>query len=187
MTIDDKLIKAIKKNDDRIILGLYEYTYDKIMSVTVRYYANEEDRVTIVNNSFMKILDNIDQFKLGSSYFSWVNRIVYNEIINAHRKEKRNKMMFNFEVYDIAIDTFQDSALDEGEMLEEKELLQMISELPKATRIVFDMYAVEGGYTYKEVAEFLDISSETVKWHLKQARRLLKEMIKKHNLHEYAS
>ncbi len=187
MIFDEKLIKRIKKGDNKKIILLYKFTYNKIMSIAVRYYVNEEDKVTIINNSFMKIINNIEKFELGTSYFSWVNRIVYNEIISAHRKEKNYKTFFNFETSDLTVDKIQNADVIENEGLGENDLLKMIAKLPKATRIVFDMYAVEGGYTYKEIAESLDISSETVKWHLKHARRALKEMIKTHNSHEYAS
>lgn len=187
MTIDDKLIKAIKKKDSRTILNLYKFTYSKIMSVTVRYYVNKEDQITIVNNSFMKVIGNIEKFEPATSYFAWVNRIVYNEIISVHRKEKKYKQLFNFEAFDSASDKYHDSDSFNTEKIELNELLKMITELPKATRIVFDMYAIEGDYTYKEVADFLEVSTETVKWHLKKARNLLKGMIKNHNQQEYAS
>ncbi|MFT5820514.1 MAG: RNA polymerase sigma factor (sigma-70 family) [Crocinitomix sp.] len=186
MIVDKRLKKAIKKNDRRMILQLYRYSYDKIMSIATRYYVNEEDRITIVNNSFMKIIGNIDQFRIGSSYFSWVSRIVYNEIISSHRKDKKRKSLFNFESFDIMVQKHSESEVVELDWISEVDLLKLIAELPKATRIVFDMYAIEGGYTYKEVSDCLDISTETVKWHLKQARKILKGKIKNYKLSKYA-
>jgi len=186
MKIDKKLIKAIKKNDRRKTLQLYNFTFNKLMSVAVRYFVNEEDRVTVVNNSFMKIIDNIDKFTIGTYYFSWVNRIVYNEIINFHRAEKKYKSIFNFEIYDVVIDNFSENEDDYSGSYSESELLAQIQKLPKSTRIVFDMYAIEGGYKYKDIADCLDVSVETVKWHLKQARKTLKELLSKQIQKEYA-
>ena len=186
MELNKKNIKAIKKNDRRVILQLYNFTFNKLMSVAVRYFVNEEDRVTIVNNSFMKIIDNIDKFTIGTYYFSWVNRITYNEIVNFHRKEKKYKSVFNFETYDVAINTYSDDNIEDNSWIDEAELLALVLKLPKSTRIVFDMYAIEGGYKYKDIAECLDVSVETVKWHLKQARKSLKAEIINLKQKEYA-
>ena len=48
--------------------------------------------------------------------------------------------------------------------------------LPPATKLVFNLYAIEG-YKAKEIVEELNISYETVKWHIKQARKKLKSLI----------
>lgn len=186
MVIDKKLKKAIKKNNRRSTLRLYRYSYDKIMSITVRYYVNEEDRVTVVNNSFMKIIENLDKFEIGSSYFAWVSRIVYNEIISIHRKDKKRKSLFSFDSYDTIVQDYSESETVELGWINEGELLTFIAELPNATRIVFDMYAIEGGYTYREVGDCLGVSTETVKWHLKEARKILKRKINNYKISKYA-
>jgi RNA polymerase sigma-70 factor (ECF subfamily) len=60
----------------------------------------------------------------------------------------------------------------------------MILKLPKATKLVFNLFAIDG-YSHKEIAEQLNISTNTSKWHVKEARNKLKEQIlKKQNLVE---
>jgi RNA polymerase sigma-70 factor (ECF subfamily) len=60
----------------------------------------------------------------------------------------------------------------------------MILKLPKATKLVFNLFAIDG-YSHKEIAEQLEISTNTSKWHVKEARKKLKEQIlKKQNLVE---
>ena len=178
MIIDKKLIKAIKKNDRKTIFSLYNFSFNKMMSIVVRYYNNQEDRITIVNNCFLKILKNIDQFKLDTSYFSWISRIVHNEIIDTYRKAKKHKNIFELENFN-NIDTFSDYKEEDNDSeYSEQYLLDLINELPEASKIVFNLYAIEGGYTYKELANLLDISTETVKWHLKNARFILRNKLK---------
>jgi RNA polymerase sigma-70 factor (ECF subfamily) len=53
---------------------------------------------------------------------------------------------------------------------------QFIQTLPKATAMVFNMFIYEE-FQHKEIAEILNISEGTSKWHMNEARRLLKKRI----------
>ena len=46
--------------------------------------------------------------------------------------------------------------------------------LPNATKIVFYLYAIDG-FTHEEIAQNLGISEETSKWHVKNARKILRD------------
>ena len=58
-------------------------------------------------------------------------------------------------------------------------LLKCIQELPDRYRLVFNLYVLDG-YSHKEIAEMLDISSGTSKSNLARARMLLKEKVEHH-------
>ena len=68
--------------------------------------------------------------------------------------------------------------------IESEELNNMILALPKATRVVFNLFALDG-YSHKEITEELGIGLETSKWHMKEARKRLKSLlIKRQGLNE---
>lgn len=146
------------------------------MSSAVRYSNNNEDQMAIVNNSFLKIVKNIRNYKIGTAYFSWAKRIVQNEIIDNFRKDKKYKELFDTEIDENEIEIETHSDIDY--QTEEEELIIMLNKLPPATKVVFNLYAVDG-YSYKEIAEKLEIAKETVKWHLKSARKKLKQQLNK--------
>ena len=54
-----------------------------------------------------------------------------------------------------------------------KEIQELIAQLPAATATVFNLYVYEG-YTHKQIAELLNISDGTSKWHVSEAKKLLK-------------
>ena len=56
------------------------------------------------------------------------------------------------------------------------EIVKLITQLPDASRTVFNMYAIEG-YTHREISETLNINEGTSKWHLFEARKILKNKI----------
>jgi RNA polymerase sigma-70 factor (ECF subfamily) len=57
-------------------------------------------------------------------------------------------------------------------------LQEMIYTLPERTRMVFNLYAIEG-YTHPEISNLLGIAEGTSKWHLSDARSKLQEQLVK--------
>ena len=173
MELNNEIIQQIKKNDRKIILRLYETTFNVLMSTAVRYKANREDQMAIVNTAFMKIIDSIDQFKVGSNYFSWAKRIVSNTVIDDFRKNKKYKELFNAEVDETANPITRDFTPEAYKAMDAEDIQKILDHLPPATKITFNLFAIDG-YSYKEIAEELNIGYETVKWHVKEARKRLK-------------
>jgi RNA polymerase sigma-70 factor (ECF subfamily) len=53
------------------------------------------------------------------------------------------------------------------------DVIRMLKELPRNTSLVFSLFVLEG-YKHDEIGQLLGISAGTSKWHLNEARRLLK-------------
>ena len=58
-------------------------------------------------------------------------------------------------------------------------LMQIIQELPDRYRMVFNLYVLDG-YSHKEIADMLEITTGTTKSNLARARMILKEKIDFH-------
>ena len=158
LTISRQLIKKVEKQDRKAQIELYRLCFNDLMSIASRYNKNEDDCVSLINNCFLKIIDNLDKYNDSKPFQAWIRRIAINEVIDDYRKNKKRKELF--------VDT-EDIESNEGDML---------LDLPKATRTVFSLIAIDG-YSHKEIAERLNISLETSKWHMKEARKRLKVML----------
>lgn len=180
MEITDSLIKSIKDNDRKVITALYKETFSVLMSVVVRYKKNTEEQMSLVNNSFLKIISKIDQYKVGTSFFSWAKRIVQNEVIDDFRKEKKYKELFQFTEEMGNFDRKEELPESDG-AFEAHELQAMLDTLPPATKMVFNLYAIDG-YKSSEIMEELEIGYETVKWHIKEARKRLRILVAEKSL-----
>jgi len=66
-----------------------------------------------------------------------------------------------------------------------EDILKMVNTLPPATQEVFRLYAIEG-FTHLEISKNVGISVGTSKWHLSNARKILKKLIDQNNLRQYA-
>lgn len=182
---DEKaLIEGCRNKNRHAQQELYVKYHKKMMAICVRYLNNEEEAFEVLNDAFFKVFDKIKKFKPESKLEAWIRRIVINTTIDHIRKNKKYKKNFittdEFEVYgkpqavNDNITEFWDKAL----LIPSTILFQLINQLPPATKIVFNMYAIEG-FNHREIAEKLKISEGTSKWHLYNARKLLKnEVIK---------
>ena len=167
-------IQRIRQQDERFLQQLYKDVFPIMMSVAVRFMNNREEQLTAVHNAFMKMIRSIDQFRCNSSFEAWIVRILRNELIDEFRRNnKQSTIKFSELKDDIQDHNFQ---IDQLENTAPAQLLQLLNELPPASKVVFNLYAIDE-YSIKQISEALEISIETVKWHLKTSRKTLRARI----------
>jgi RNA polymerase sigma-70 factor (ECF subfamily) len=131
-----------------------------------RNYVEAEDNL---QDGFLIIFNKISQFNFKGSFEGWAKRIMVNNILQKYRGNS---------VFEIVNDTIPDEAEveidDENVSLEF--LMKIIQELPDRYRLVFNLYVMDG-YSHKEIAEMLDITTGTTKSNLARAKMILKEKI----------
>jgi RNA polymerase sigma-70 factor (ECF subfamily) len=150
---------------------LYKQLYGKMMAMGMRYLADKEDALEAVNTGFLKVFQRLDQYTGQGAFEGWVYSIVRNSVIDHLRSRVRYK---ESESVDVAVEYgIPQNALQD---LYVKDLMKMLNVLPETTRLVFNMFALEG-YKHEEIGEILGISSGTSKWHVSEARRILKQQI----------
>lgn len=141
----------------------------------MRYTSNEDEGVEILNDVFLKVFKDINKYKGTGSLAGWIRKIALYTAIDYVRKNNSYRKTIDLDaVGDVDI---QNEALD---LINTSEILQFIQQVSPASRNVFSLYALEG-YSHKEIAEMLDISIGTSKWHLANARKELKKMFTKSN------
>lgn len=159
------------------ITDLYCQSFNTLMSVAVRYKRNEEDQKTIVNDSFIKLLKSLDSYNLERPFLPWAKQITKNVVIDSFRKEKNYTHLFDFDATNEGTEIEIEYDID-SDVLNEK-LRHLLNSLPPATNLVFNLFAIEE-YSIKEICEELNIGYETVKWHIKEARKRLRLKLQEH-------
>ena len=167
-------IQRIRQQDERFLQQLYKDVFPIMMSVAVRFMNNREEQLTAVHNAFMKMIRSIDQFRSNSSFEAWIVRILRNELIDEFRRNNKQSAIKFSELKDDIQD--HDFQIDQLENTAPAQLLQLLNELPPASKVVFNLYAIDE-YSIKQISEALEISIETVKWHLKTSRKTLRARI----------
>ena len=167
-------IQRIRQQDERFLQQLYKDVFPIMMSVAVRFMNNREEQLTAVHNAFLKMIRSIDQFRINSSFEAWIVRILRNELIDEFRRNNKQSAIKFSELKDDIQD--HDFQIDQLENTAPAQLLQLLNELPPASKVVFNLYAIDE-YSIKQISEALEISIETVKWHLKTSRKTLRARI----------
>lgn len=172
--VSEALIKRLVKQDRKAQMELYRICFSLLMSVAYRYKKNEEDAAALSNDAFLKILTNIEKYNSNNPFEAWIRRIAINTAIDDYRKNKKREEMFEAADSFEGIEKVTYNEIDN--QIETDELNDMLLELPKATRVVFNLFAIDG-YSHKEITEELGIGLETSKWHMKEARKRLKAVL----------
>lgn len=168
------LIQGCKEGKRVAQEKVYKMYYPKMMAMVKRYtnvyqYHLAEE---ILNNGFLKVFQKIDSFKFEGSFEGWVRRVIYHSIFDYVRQN----MKYNEKV--VFVEKDESVNHDLASNMQYEELLRLVQDLPDTTRAVFNMFVMEA-MSHKEIAEALNISEGTSKWHLFEARRVLKQRVEK--------
>ncbi len=155
---------------------LYRMFAPKMYAVCLRYSRNQDEARDNLQDGFIKVFENISQFRGAGSFEGWVRKIMVNTALQKYRGRYQLYALSDNEskASNIPVDNI-------SEIMGEKELLAMIQELPPRYKLVFNMYAIEG-YSHKEIGEVLNITEGTSKSNLSRARDILQERLKQAQL-----
>ncbi len=174
------IINGCRKNNRKAQEKLYKDYYRAMMTLCLRYTKNEEDAVEVLNNGFLKVFRNIQRYEPAqASLYTWIRTIVVNSCLDFIKARSRR------EVYKELDEATQvDMPAEVISKMKAAELLKLVRDLSPATQAVFNLYVIEG-YNHREIAELLDISEGTSKWHLSEARKNLQRMIQKQEIRSH--
>jgi RNA polymerase sigma factor (sigma-70 family) len=172
-----QLISLCLKQDRKAESALYKYCFTKLMPVCHKYYKSKDDSVEQLNKSYLKILNNLNKFDANKSFDAWIKTITINTIIDEFRvNNKRNALFIDKDYEEFAIN-YHSFNLNEAEAKLTADDIQIhIQNLPESSKMVFNLYTVDG-YSHKEIGEMLGINEGTSKWHLSNARKILKKKL----------
>lgn len=134
-----------------------------------------EDADDVLQNTFVKAWENLDQFRGDSSIYTWMYRIATNEALNFLNK-KRAELINNPEDLEVLLSKQLDSdPLYSGDEIE-KRLLKSVLSLPDKQRLVFNMKYFDN-MKYEEMARILDTSVGALKASYFHAVRKIEALI----------
>lgn len=179
------------------MIGRETFTVDamqyapQLFSTALRMTRNRADAEDLMQETFTKAWRAFDSYQQGTNLRAWLFRILTNTYINKYNSQLRKPIETELdEVEELylfkrlgAFDQSQLSQSAEDQMLEmftDDEVKKAIEELPETFRIPLLMSDVEG-FSYKEIAEILDVPIGTVMSRLHRGRKAMQKM-----LYEYA-
>ena len=163
----------------------------RIYSAVYRIIGNKDEAEDVVQDTFVKLHQNLDKFRSHSSFASWIFRIAHNCCMDKLRIKQRRKLfqMWSFDPQSTQEDGDEgmnvasqaaDPGLNPSEQLQATEQERLIERslrsLPESQRTVVVLHDIEG-FSYQEIAEIVGAGIGTVRSRLHYGRLKLRELL----------
>lgn len=167
------LAERVRAGDAAAFETLVSRYMRRAFAVAYRLMGQKEDAEDLVQEAFMTVLQRIGTFEAGRPFAPWFFRILVNRGLNARKARSLR-----------AVDQIPDATAAHGptpereaERSELRERLRSAMDaLPERQRVIVELFELEG-FGGPEIAEILEISDGTVRWHLHEARKTLKKAL----------
>lgn len=177
---DAALLERFAAGDRTALDDLFRRYRAVAFRVAYRLLGREADALDAVQDAFVKALTNLDRFRGHSSFKTWLLRIVSNAALDVGRQRGRGARTPQAP-RDDPPDRFgpanlpaPDAELDRADL--RGKIDAALARLPDSQRQTFVLH-VDGGLSYREVAEVLGISIGTVMSRLFYARQKLRVLL----------
>ncbi|TCC96701.1 RNA polymerase sigma factor [Pedobacter hiemivivus] len=175
-----ELIAAAKDQKESAKEALYKFYYGYLMAVIMRYTRNSNDSEELVNDSFIRIFQNLSKFcpptqsaDLEKAFMGWIVKISCRIAIDFLRKGKL--LTVDEELYDDVHPLINPDVMPH---LNAQDILKMINNLPETQRLIFNMYEIEG-FSHEEISRTLNVQENISRVYLGRAKQKLRLLYQK--------
>ncbi|MEI9936746.1 MAG: sigma-70 family RNA polymerase sigma factor [Pseudomonadota bacterium] len=180
---DRVLIESAQRGDKLAFKQLVQRHQRRAFAIALGLLRDEQDAREVVQEAFLRVHRGLDSFHGGSTFFTWLYRIVTNLSIDLMRKPARRDAELDegreFDEADIPLLSRIDGA-DPLDVLRRAEIRNKLeaalAALPVYHRGVIVMREVEG-LSYEEMAEAMGVSKGTIMSRLFHARQKLQRAL----------
>lgn len=190
---DEALIESFRKTKDSShFKSLVRRYQNRIYNAAYRVLGNTEEAEEVVQETYIKVHQNLPSFRQQSSFGAWIFRIAHNCCVDMMRAKQRrggfHVLAFDPQaagdgeesdttrvVSQIADDT--PCPAEQVDLTEQSEVIQSsLAELPESQRMVLVLHDIEG-FSYQEIAEIVGANLGTVRSRLHYGRLKLRQLL----------
>ena len=181
----NSIIAELQKGSHTALDHIIDHYTSKLYYFVLSILRNRADAEEVVQDTFIKVVKNIEKYDLSQRFSAWVFTIASNTAKDYLRKRKRHSVCISFdqnvneESDEKSIDIPDKRKIPVNEAYKnevEKILQQEISNLPDNYKEIILLRHIDD-LSYDEIAEILDCKVGTVKSRLARAREMLKENV----------
>ena len=156
------------------------------MAICMRYCNSNDDAMEVVNDGFMKIFKELQNFipthsNYEASLKGWMKTIFIHTAIDHYRKNKKNYLVGEMEDAHFEMADAQETAIDK---MSYTEIMEMVQQLSPVYKTVFNLFVIDG-YKHEEIAQQLNITTGTSKSNLAKARANIQKMLRDRSMKYY--
>jgi RNA polymerase sigma-70 factor (ECF subfamily) len=158
----------------------------QLYSAALRMTRNPTDAEDVLQEALLKAFRGYGTFKAGTNLKAWLYRILTNTFINRYRQQTRRPAevelgdqedLFLFKRIGSDLGGATRSAEEEAlDRFVDEDIKKAVEDLPESFRIPVILADVEG-FSYKEIAEIMDVPIGTVMSRLHRGRKALQRAL----------
>lgn len=181
---DEELVALALKNQD-FFSCLVERYESKLMRYIRRISAaTQEDAEDLLQEIFVKVYRNLNDFDPDLKFSSWIYRIAHNQVISSWRKTKSRPQVVKFEADEdflkfIASDV--DLARDTERKFTGEQVRKTINDLDEKYKEVLVLKFLEGK-DYQEISDILEKPLGTVATLINRAKKQFRKISEKNGV-----
>lgn len=169
---DAALIRRVRGGDRTAFDELVAAYMRPAFQIAYRVVGHREDAEDLVQESFLAAYQYLESFDAERPFGPWLNRIVLNRGANLRRARTRRQTEPERDAVSSAPSALDESARTEARVL----LTRALATLSERQRMIVTLFDVDG-LTSSEIGERLELAPGTVRWHLHEARRVLRSAL----------
>lgn len=146
----------------------YDSLYRFALSLTRRPYDAED----LVHQTFLKWMRNKDQIRNEARVKSWLFTTLHREFLHGRKAAARQTLVENDQLEQIA----PRQKPEGGAKLDAQLAMDMVGRVPEPYRASLSLFYIQD-FSYREIAEVLEIAPGTVMSRIYRGKQLLKEMV----------
>ena len=157
----------------------------QLYSAALRMTRNPADAEDVVQETYLKAYRAYGSFQEGTNLKAWLYRILTNTYINKYRKAQRRPQEVELgELQDLYLykrigeqsGASMSAEIEALDSFVDEDIVAAIESLPENFRLPV-LYADVEGFSYKEIAEILDVPIGTVMSRLHRGRKALQRKL----------
>lgn len=167
---EQEIIKGSIKGNREAQKAFYEHFYGRLMGLCLRYSHNTKEAKEVMHQGFLKLFDTLRHIKESDFSEAWMKKIFIATSLEHTRKNKQNLMIVS--TVNATKKLAEASEVEDENIflnLDKELFLKAIQELSPGYRAVYNLSVVDG-YSLKEVAEMMEVSEDTSRLNLSNAK-----------------
>ncbi len=183
---DIELVRRALSRDEAAVRAIIKANNRRLYRLARGILRNDNDAEDVVQETYVRALTHLAEFRGESSLSTWLSRIAMNEALGRLRRQRPGVELSSLPSGTLEAQIIQFpllSATDDPERtMAQREIQHVvegaIDELPEPFRMVFITRVVEG-MNVEETADILGLKPETVKTRLHRARTMLRDNVER--------
>ena len=172
---DASLVRDCLSGSEKACKALFDRYAPSMLAMCVRYSSSRPEAEDNLQEGFIKIFQNLEQWKSTGALGAWICRVILNTCLTKIQTSQKEKLSIP--------DSEVPELLSEPEVISSlayRDIIHLIDTMPLGYRTVFNLHMIDG-HSYQEIAGMLQITESTCRSQVLRAKKFLANKITRAN------